>query len=61
MKKRSLYLDDELCTWLEEHAMACQLLTKHEEFRLERYQKKVYVSSLVERVIINMREKLEEG
>ena len=59
MKKRSLYLDGELCTWLEEHAMECHLLTKHEEFRLERYQKKVYISSLVERVIISMREKLE--
>lgn len=60
MKKRSVMLDGELCLWLEEHARECHLLNNHEEFRLERYGKQVKISVLFERVIINMRDKLEE-
>lgn len=60
MKKRTVSLDSELCLWLEEHAIECHLLNKHEEFRLDRYGKQVKVSVLFERVIINMREKLQE-
>jgi len=60
MKKRTLTIDDELCSWLEEYANECHLLTPHEKFRLERYKKKVYASSLVERMIINLRDKLQD-